>query len=214
MRGPIQIKIHSPIRREPNMATTKKTQSTTSTATATATAAQATNKKETPAMETIQLKPYKNFLMIPGKQLTYIATDGTLNPQFEKEEVNKDLNIYKVTDIPLISKSYQTFWTDSQNNIYNIQFQIAATSTSINDKGETITKTFSPVKNAIRTLFSQLGLTTYNKLETPEDIIQHFKIIKQDYNYTFTIVKSDNHTYYQPTFINNKPINHEPEFTF
>lgn len=171
------------------MATTKKTPATkTATATAKATTKKGTKTmnytsiKDIPTDTIIELKPNDNFLLIPGKNKTFISNTGTICIEYEKELINETLQIYKYSETPVISHDYQTFWTDSSNNLY----QINITPSIIKE-----TKTYSPITFFIKDLLTQLNIHTDIQSYAPEQILELFKYIKS-LNRTFSFIVTEN----------------------
>lgn len=155
------------------MATKKTTTTRTTTATATK---KGTNKmKDIKTNVVLDLTPYTNpktnkgFILPPHAPKTYINAEGQIKIEYESILVNETLQIKRYTKDPVISNNYQTFWTDPDNNLY----QINITPSIVKDD-----KTYSPITFFLKDLLSQLGCPSDIQSYTPEQITYLFKYIK------------------------------------
>ena len=182
------------------MATKKTTSTKTSTAKATTKKGTKpmnyTSIKDIPTGTIIELKPNTNFLLIPGKNKTFISATGNICIEYEKELINETLNIYKYSDTPVISHDYQTFWTDLSNNLY----QINITPSILKE-----TKTYSPITFFIKDLLTQLHIHTDIQSYAPEQIIELLKYIKS-LNRSFTFIVTENTSKAGNTYKTFKPV--------
>ena len=155
-----------------------------------------TNIKDIPTDTLLTLKPNNNFLLVPGKNKTFITATGNIAIEYERELINETLQIYKYTNTPVISHDYQTFWTDTANNIY----QINITPSILKE-----TKTYSPITFFIKDLLTQLHIRTDIQSYAPEQILDLFKYIKS-LNQNFTFIVTEHTSKAGNTYKTLKPI--------
>lgn len=175
---------------------TKKTATSTAKATTEKKGTKTMNIKELPLNTILNLKPNNNFLLLPHKNKTFISATGNICIEYERELINETLQIYKYTNIPAISDDYQTYWTDSDNNLY----QINVTPAIIKDD-----KTYSPITFFLKDLLTQLNAHSDIQSYTPEQILELFKYIKS-LNTEFQFIITENTSKAGNTYRILKPV--------